>query len=78
MSLKLTFSQVIGRERVARGWTQAQVAEMISVSLRWYQQLESGRYLPSATVMLRLLALFELDAAIFKEDLELVELLYKH
>lgn len=71
--LNEVFSEKVRTGRRRLGYTQAQVAERISVSVRWYQQIERGAYLPGAVVMLRLLILLELDPKEFREGVGLNE-----
>lgn len=67
MSLKLDFGHAVYQARTNFGWTQEEVAEAICISVRWYQKIEKGEYLPGATVMLRLIILLEIDTAQFNE-----------
>lgn len=67
MSLKFAFGHAAYNARSNFGWTQEEVAEAIGISVRWYQKIEKGEYLPSATVMLRLIILLEINTAQFNE-----------
>lgn len=74
MSVKLvrkTFSDEIYHSQMRMGLTQQQVAEAVSVSVRWYQHLEKGTYLPGAVVMLRLILFLGIDVEVFRESLDL-------
>ena len=74
MSVKLvrkTFSDEIYHSRMRMGLTQQQVAEAVSVSVRWYQHLEKCTYLPGAVVMLRLILCLGIDVEVFRESLDL-------
>ena len=63
MSLKFAFGHAVYNARTNFGWTQEEVAEAIGISVSWYQKIEKGEYLPSATVMLRLIILLEINTA---------------
>ena len=54
MSLKTAFSREVLHARTSLGLTQEQVAEAASISVRWYQYIESGTFLPSSVVTLPL------------------------
>ena len=41
------------------------------MSVRWYQHLEKGTYLPGAVVMLRLILFLGIDVEVFRESLDL-------
>ena len=73
MSIKSTFAREIYHARSERSLTQEQVADMISISVRWYQQIEKGLVLPGSIVLLRLLVYFNLDVGIFKDEEELFD-----
>ena len=62
------FAHALKVKRKERGWSQSDVAEAISVSVRWYQNIESGKALPGGAVMLRLLILLDLDIYDFKDE----------
>ncbi len=70
-SLKQAFSDEIYHSRMQLGLTQQQVAEAVSVSVRWYQHLEKGTYLPGTVVMLRLILFYGIDVENFREFVEL-------
>lgn len=76
MPLKSAFAERIHDARKGFGYTQAQVAEAVSISTRWYQQIERGRFLPETTVMIRLLIVLELDPEEFREEVGLGEEIY--
>ena len=46
MSLNSTISRELFKARTQHGWTQQQVAEAASISVRWYQHIEKGRIFP--------------------------------
>ena len=67
MSIEFYFSGAIFKARTEKGLTQAQVAEGVSISVRWYQTIESGKTLPSAELVIKLIAFLEIDGAKLKE-----------
>ena len=71
MTLKAAFASKIREARKTYGYTQAQVAEAVFISTRWYQQVERGAFLPGSAVMLRLLILFELNPSDFRAEVGL-------
>ena len=73
MSIKSTFAREIYHARSERSLTQEQVADIVSISVRWYQQIEKGIVLPSSIVLLRLMVYFNLDAGIFKDEGDLFD-----
>ncbi len=72
MPINSKFSTEVYRARDSLGYTQRQVAEAISVSVRWYQRLEKGEKLPGSVVMLRLILFFNLDIEKFREEVGLI------
>lgn len=62
MSFESTFSEDIRKSRKAKGWTQEQVAEAVSVDVRAYQFWEQGVHVPELANFFKLVNLFELDA----------------
>lgn len=67
-----SFPRVIQEARKEKHYTQSEVAEAISVTVRWYQKLESGRKLPGALTALRLILFLGIDVEVFREEAELV------
>ena len=62
MSFKFQFSHEVYKARtLVRKFTQQQVADAISVSLREYQKIEKGEVLPGTIIFLRLIFFFGLD-----------------
>ena len=61
MSFNFEFSRRIYHERTKRGYTQAQVAEAVGTSERWYQQVEKGTVSSNAILFLSLVKLFDID-----------------
>ena len=75
MSIKSKFSKAIYYSRLELGMTQAQVAESLNISVRWYQIIENGRCLPSAELTLRIIAFFGIDGNLLRnEDCILVQI----
>lgn len=68
MSFKFTFSGELYHIRKANGWSQQYVADQIKVSLREYQNIESGKRLPHVETFMRLVYLFELNIADYREE----------
>ena len=66
MSIKSTFAREIYHARSERSLTQEQVADIVSISVRWYQQIEKG-------LVLRLMVYFDLDVGIFKNEEDLFD-----
>ena len=58
------FSQELYTARIRRNYTQAQVAESVSISLRWYQRLEKGVGDPTFPVAMALVALLGIDVQV--------------
>ncbi len=46
-------------ERVARGWTQAELAERVGVSRKTINTVENGVFIPSTILALRLARAFD-------------------
>ena len=72
MRIHKKFSEVLFRAREKQGLTQNQVAEAVSISLRWYQRLERGDKLPGTIVMLRLILLLHIDVEELRDELDIV------
>jgi len=71
MSINFKFSAMVYEARVAHGLTQEEAAEAISITLRWYQRIESGERLPSTKVFLKIIFLFDLDISELKYEINL-------
>lgn len=72
MSLKSKFAHEIFHARAKLGLTQQQVADAVSISVRWYQHIEKGTNLPGSIVMLRLFIFLDLDLHAFREEAEII------
>lgn len=46
MPINSKLSSLIYHARIKHGYTQKQVADAVSVSVRWYQRIEKGRKNP--------------------------------
>lgn len=68
MSLKQRFASAVYHARLERKLTQAQAAEELDISLRWYQRIEYGHHWPSAKLALKIMAHFEIDGKILKAE----------
>ena len=71
MSLKSAFSTQILHARSERRLPQAQVAEAVCISVRWYQKIEKGIALPNSEILLRLILFLQLDVEVFREEVGL-------
>ena len=63
LSIKFRFSSAVYRARRKKGLTQEQVAEVVDISVRWYQKIEKGEVLPSTELTLHLIEYLEINAA---------------
>lgn len=59
-------------KRYERNLTQEKAAELLSISDRWYQRLESGKARPGFNTICKLAKLYKLDFAEFAEDEEII------
>lgn len=71
MSFPSSFSSRLYHARKDLGLTQAQVADLVSISTRWYQLLEKGTESPGHMVMLRLMILLQIDPREFTKEVGL-------
>lgn len=67
MSILCRFSEEIRRSRTNLGMTQEQAAEALSISVRWFQHIESGKRMPSSLLTLQMIALFGIDGKDLRE-----------
>lgn len=72
MKFKSKFSSAALKARKELGYTQSEVAEAISISVRWYQKIESGSKLPGTLTALRIIIFLHLDVEEFREELGVV------
>ena len=61
MSYKYNFSLAVFKSRKEKGFTQEQAAEKLGISKRWFQKIEKGEKLPSPTLLLKIITVFEID-----------------
>lgn len=62
------FAGILCDARNKRGMTQQEVTDFLCCSRRWYQKIEAGAAKPNWQDTILLMALFELDAAAFEEE----------
>jgi len=67
MSFRLIFSGDLLRARESRGWTQQFVADLVSITLRQYQNIERGSCIPHTDTFLKLVYVFDLDIQSYRE-----------
>lgn len=70
--LQSVFSQELYTARTRLNYTQAQVAEAVSISIRWYQRLEKGLGEPSFPVAMSLVALLGIDTQVLLKAISLI------
>ena len=70
MSIQTNFSNQILSARCRMKMTQEQAAEGLNVSTRWFQEIESGRVLPGADLLLEIIAFFEIEGKDLQEKEE--------
>lgn len=61
MSIVSRFSKQIYYCRKEMGLTQEQAAEGLNISVRWFQDIENGKHLPSTELTLKIIAFFGID-----------------
>lgn len=67
MSIIYRFSTEVQRSRKELGMTQEQAAEALSISVRWFQYIESGKRMPGAVLTLQIIALFGINGEDLRE-----------
>lgn len=72
-TLKFKFASAILNARTKRGYTQQQVAEATSISVRWYQRIEHGERLPNTMIFLRIAIFLDIDIKEFQDVIGLSE-----
>lgn len=72
MKMTSKFASEVLKARTALGYTQNEVAEAVSVSVRWYQKVESGRKFPGAKTLVRLVLFLHIDMEVLREEAGLV------
>lgn len=68
MTLRSRFASSVYHARIKLGLTQEEAAEALDISTRWYQEIETGKALPSTMLTLKIFAFFEIDGKLLKED----------
>ena len=67
MSIKFRFASAVFHSREKMGITQEKAAEALNISVRWYQQIEYGRVLPSAELTLKIIAFYGINGEVLRE-----------
>jgi DNA-binding XRE family transcriptional regulator len=67
MSIISKFSQEMYYSRKEMNITQAQAAEALGISTRWYSIIENGRCLPSAELTLKIIAFYGINGELLRE-----------
>ena len=68
MSLKFILSGDIVKARAEHGWTQAHVADLLSISVRGYQKIESGKALMTLDKAVQIHRNYDVDLNYFVAD----------
>jgi len=71
MSIDLKFSSLVYHSRIKLGLTQKEAAEALSISVRWYQRIESGERFPSSKLLLRMVFLFGINIEELRDEMKL-------
>lgn len=61
MTTNLIFSGEVFKRRLQLGFTQAEMAEILDVSPRWYLEIENGRKMPRTELMLQMCRFLGID-----------------
>lgn len=72
MDMTSKFASSVLKSRLSLGYTQSQVAEAVSVSVRWYQKVESGKKFPGSITLVRLVLFLHIDLEDLREEANLV------
>ena len=67
MTLTMKFAEVLYNARDKKKLTQSQVAEAVSISVRWYQKVEAGLRLPSTIPAIKLMLFLDIDIEELRE-----------
>lgn len=70
MSLKNGFAKKVYYGRTEKKYTQDQLAEIVSVSTRWIQEIEGG-VIPGGLTTLKLIIALDLDVTDLREEVDL-------
>lgn len=68
MSFELLFSRDLLDARKSRNLSQEDVADRAGISVREYQNIESGRHCPRVITFLILVFLFDIDIYAYQEE----------
>lgn len=68
MSVIYRFSKEVCRCRASLGMTQEQLAEALSISVRWLQYIEAGERVPSTVLALRIIALLGINGKDLRDE----------
>ena len=71
MEFSTLLSKDVFHAREKFGFTQAEVAESVDISLRSYQYIEQGRFVLHGGTLLKLIYLFDLDIDCYREVLKM-------
>ena len=69
MKFKKQLSADLYHARDNSGFTQAEIAERVGISVRNYQYIEKGEIIPHGDTLLKLIYLFDLDIDRYRESL---------
>ena len=69
MSIQFKFTSELYHARQRMELTQAQAAEKLDISKRWFQAIEKGDRLPSPKLLLKIFAIFEINGKNIKEEI---------
>lgn len=72
MKIASKFASLLFEARTSFGYTQDHVAEGVSISVRWYQKIESGRNLPGSLILIRLVLFLDIDMEKLREEAGLI------
>lgn len=61
-------SELMYTKRLEKKLTQEQAAELLNISARWYQNVESGKSKPGFDLICELAQKFNIDFSRFDED----------
>ncbi len=75
MKEAISFGKLLYKARTSQNYKQREVATATSISVRWYQEIESGRRLPSGKTAIRVAAFLKLDFNRIREEAGLIDLL---
>ena len=72
MKMAYKFASALLKARTDLGYTQSEVAEAVSVSIRWYQKIESGRRFPGSVTLVRRVLFLNIDLEELRDVADLV------